>query len=90
MGVGQGRIGRNGVDQGRVGQDGGGWREWVWLGRVRMMRVGVVLSGHLHELAYAVQGQSQEIFHGQRYSVFGIRKFFISEDLRSSVFGNFS
>ena len=24
MGVGQGRIGRNGVDQGRVGQDGGG------------------------------------------------------------------
>ena len=90
MGVGQGRIGRNGVDQGRVGQDGGGWREWVWLGRVRMMRVGVVLSGHLHEFAYAVQGQSQENFHGQRYSVFGIRKFFISEDLWSSVFGNFS
>ena len=84
MGVGQGRIGRNGVDQGRVGQDGGG-REWVWLGRV-----GVVLSGHLHELAYAVQGQSQENFHGQRYSVFGIQKFFISEDLRSWVFGNFS
>ena len=55
-----------------------------------MMRVGVVLSGHLHEFAYAVQGQSQENFHGQRYSVFGIRKFFISEDLRSSVFGNFS
>ena len=23
VGVGQGRIGRNGVDQGRVGQDGG-------------------------------------------------------------------
>ena len=31
-----------------------------------------------------------EIFHEQRYSVFGIRKFFISEDLQSSVFGNFS
>ena len=90
MGVGQGRIGRNGVDQGRVGQDGGGGGgEWVWLGRVRMMRVGVVLSGHLHELAYAVLGLSQEIFHEQRYSVFGIRKFFISEELRSSVFGFF-
>ena len=54
------------------------------------MRVGVVLSGHLHELAYAVQGQSQEIFHGERYSVFGIRKYFISKDPRSLVFENFS
>ena len=89
--MGQGQIGRNGVDQGRVGQDGGGGGgEWVWLGRVRMMRVGLVLSGHLHELAYAVLGLSQEIFHEQRYSVFGIRKFLISEDLRSSVFGNIS
>ena len=31
-----------------------------------------------------------EIFHERRYSVFGLRKFFISEDLRSSVFENFS
>ena len=35
MGMGQGRIGRNGVDQGRVGQDGGGGESgfgWVESG----------------------------------------------------------
>ena len=32
--------------------------------------------------------RSSEIFHERRSSVFGIRKFFKNEDLRSSVFVN--
>ena len=34
--------------------------------------------------------RSSEIFHQRISSVFGLRKLFISEDLRSSVFENFS